>query len=167
MDASTPLIDPLGLIEAYLGGTQTLRRSLDGLSLEQMRAHPIPGTWSCLQVLGHLVDSEIAWCHRIQRVASEPRPLLIGYDETHFAATLGYQDLDPARELDLIDRLRARLAGMLRGLPAEAWTRTGVHSERGLITLAEMVRVEAEHIHHHVRFLEAKRAAMGLAPATT
>jgi hypothetical protein len=165
MDVSPAEDDSLGLIEAYAGGTTALRRSLDGLGLDQMRAYPVPGTWSCLEVLGHLVDSEIAWSHRIQRVASEHRPLLIGYDETNFAATLGYQALDPARELDLIEALRSRLTGMLRSLPPEAWTRIGVHNERGLMTLAEMVRIETEHVHHHIKFIEAKKAALGLSAA--
>ena len=40
----------------------------------------------------------------------------------------------------------------------------GVHSERGLMSLEDMLRAEAEHIPHHLDFLVEKRKALGLAP---
>jgi len=51
---------------------------------------------------------------------------------------------------------------VLRALPESAWSRQGVHSERGLMTLDEMVRVETEHVPHHVRHIVEKRRALGL-----
>jgi hypothetical protein len=90
------------------------------------------------------------------------KPLLIGYDETRFTAALGYNDRDPEEELKFLELTRQEMARILRRLPDAAFARTGVHNERGLITLEEMLRLENEHIPHHVKFIAEKRRALGL-----
>jgi hypothetical protein len=62
--------------------------------------------------------------------------------------------------------MRRQMAGILRAQPEAAWSRTGVHSERGLITLEEMLQAEAEHVPHHLAQILEKRQAMGLAGET-
>jgi uncharacterized damage-inducible protein DinB len=151
------------LIESYLSSLPRLRKAVADLGPEQLKARPVPGRWSTLEVVCHLVDSEQAWCHRMKRVIAEERPLLIGYDETRFTATLPYHEADLEEELALLERMRKQMAHILRGLPDSAWSRTGVHNERGLITLEEMLRAEAEHVPHHLAHISEKRKALGLA----
>src|SRR5262249_54280434 len=105
---------------------------------------------------------EQAWVHRMKRVIAENRPLYLGYDETRFTATLPYHEYDVEEELKLFGQLRRQMANVLRKLPPEAWQRDGVHSERGLLTLEQMVHVETEHVPHHVKFIVEKRRALGL-----
>jgi uncharacterized damage-inducible protein DinB len=83
-------------IDAYLAGPAALRRAVADLSPQQLQARPVPGKWSTLEVVCHLVDSEQAWCHRMKRVIAEERPLLIGYDESRFTASLDYHQHDLA-----------------------------------------------------------------------
>lgn len=150
------------LIAAYLEGPALLRRAVADMTPEQLRARPVPGKWSTLEVVCHLVDSEQAYCHRMKRVIAEQRPLLIGYDETRFAATLGYHDRDLEQELALMDQMRRQMARVLRSVPESTWSATGVHSEQGLMTLEDLVRTEAEHIPHHLVHVAEKRKALGL-----
>ena len=150
------------LIETYLEGPALLRRAVADMTAEQLRARPVPGKWSTLEVVCHLVDSEQAYCHRMKRVIAETRPLLIGYDETRFAATLGYHDRDLEQELTLLDQMRQQMARILESVPEGAWSATGVHSERGLMTLEDLVLTEAEHIPHHLAHVAEKRKALGL-----
>ena len=152
------------LIEAYLEGPAKLRRAVEDLSSEQLLARPVPGRWSTLEVVCHLVDSEQAWCHRMKRVIAEEKPLLIGYDESRFAAALAYHDRDLEQELLLLEGMRRQMAVILRTLPEAAWSYSGVHSERGLMSLADLLRNEAEHIPHHLNFILEKRTALGLGP---
>lgn len=151
------------LIEDYLASLPRLRRAVAGMTPDQLRARPVAGRWSTLEVVCHLVDSEQAWCHRMKRVIAEDRPLLIGYDETRFTAGLPYHENDIEEELTLLEGMRRQMARTLRTLPESAWSRTGVHSERGLITLEEMLRAEVEHVPHHIGTIEEKRKALGLA----
>src|SRR5215469_277773 len=150
------------LIASYLDSLPRLRRAVEDLSPEQLQARPVPGKWSTLEVVCHLVDSEQAWCHRMKRVIVEDRPLLIGYDENRFTAGLPYHEADLEEELALLEGMRRQMARILRGLPEAAWSRTGVHSERGLVTLEEMLRAEAEHVPHHLAHIVEKRKALGL-----
>ena len=57
------------------------------------------------------------------------------------------------------------MARILHGLPEAAWSRTGVHNERGLITLDQMLQAEVEHVPHHIAHIVQKRAALGLSNA--
>jgi uncharacterized damage-inducible protein DinB len=150
-------------IDAYLDGPVRLRRAVADMSAPQLEARPVAGKWSTLEVVCHLVDSEQAWCHRMKRVIAEDKPLLIGYDESRFAATLIYHKHDLNTELTLMEGMRAQMALVLRALPEAAWARTGVHSERGLITLEEMLQAEVEHVPHHVAHINEKRRALRLA----
>lgn len=164
MMPSTPLSK---LVDAYLEGPIQLRRVVAGLSSEQLKARPVAGKWSTLEVVCHLVDSEQAWCHRMKRVVAEEKPLLIGYDETRFTAALGYHDRELAPELALLEGMRAQMALVLRGLPQASWTRTGIHNERGMMTLEEMLKAEVDHIPHHISHIVEKRRAFGLSALET
>jgi uncharacterized damage-inducible protein DinB len=154
--------DPARLIATYLHGPATLRKAVAGLDAEALRARPVPGKWSILEVVCHLADSEQAYCHRMKRVIAEENPLLPGYDETRFAAALACPDRDVEEELALLESMRRQMARILRTVPVPTWSRTGVHTERGLMTLEDLLRTEAEHIPHHLPFLEEKRRALGL-----
>jgi uncharacterized damage-inducible protein DinB len=150
------------LIEKYVVGARHVREAVAGMTPDQLLARPIPGKWSTKEVVCHLADSEQAWAHRIKRVISEEKPLLIGYDESRFAAALAYEKRDLEEELTFIDITRRQLARSLKTLPPEALARTGIHNERGLVTLQEMLQIEIEHVAHHLRFVQEKRKALGL-----
>jgi hypothetical protein len=153
---------PYGLIEAYQEGPAALRRAVADFSREQLLARPVAGKWSTLEVVCHLVDSEQAWCHRMKRVIAEPKPLLIGYDESRFATALACHDRNLEQELTLLEGMRSQMVLILRTLPDAAWSFTGIHSERGMITLEDMLRAETEHIPHHLAFIMDKRKALKL-----
>jgi uncharacterized damage-inducible protein DinB len=149
-------------IDQFVSASVALRRAVGDMSREELLARPIAGKWSTLEVVCHLVDSDQAWCHRMKRVIAEEKPLLIGYDETRFTQTLFYQDRDLEEELTQLEGMRRQMGQILRGVPEPAWERTGIHNERGLVTLAEMLEIETEHVAHHVRHIAEKRKALGL-----
>jgi hypothetical protein len=150
------------LVDAYLDGPRAVRRVVSDLTAQQLQARPIPDRWSTMEVVCHLVDSEQAWCHRMKRVIAEERPLIVGYDESRFTAELDYAKHDLEEELVLLESMRRQMARILSGMGEEAWSRTCVHTERGLMTLKEMLEAEVEHIPHHIRHVEEKRKALGL-----
>jgi uncharacterized damage-inducible protein DinB len=151
-----------GLIADYLVGPVQLRRVVTDLSQQQLESRPVPGKWSTLEVVCHLADSEQAWCHRMKRVIAEERPLLIGYDESRFTGALFYHEQKLEEELALLEGMRRQMARILRGLPDPAWARTCIHSERGMMTLEEMLQAEVEHVPHHIKHINEKRKALGL-----
>jgi uncharacterized damage-inducible protein DinB len=150
------------LIEQYLAGIDTLRQSIAGMSREQATARPVPGKWSTLEVVCHLADFEPVFADRIKRVLALDKPPLLGADQDRFAATLAYQDRDLQEEMGIIENTRKQLARILRKQPAEAWARTGIHSERGPLSVEQLLQGAVNHVNHHVKFIQEKRKALGM-----
>ncbi len=150
------------LIEQYLAGTKELRKAVAGLSAEQLRARPVSGKWSTLEVVCHLADFEPILADRMKRVIAEERPQMIGADEKRFAAALAYHERDLEEELALIERTRSQMARILRTLSDDALQRVGVHNERGPRTLEQLLETATGHIAHHLKFVAEKRKALGL-----
>ncbi len=153
----------LQLIDRYLQGPAQLREAAKGLTPEQARAHPVPGKWSVLEVVCHLADFDPIQADRMKRIIAEEKPQLIGASEDAFAKALAYGHRDLEEELRIIDLTRSQMGRILKTLPAEAFTRTGLHSERGELTLMRMVDLAANHIPHHLKFIVDKRKALGVA----
>jgi len=152
------------LTDRFIAQADDLRRWCDGLSDMQLDAHAVPGAWSMRQLVVHMLDSDLAAGHRMKRIAAESFPLLIAYDETAFAATL-YKAVDVALACDLFRLNRLHTGEVLRALPDAAFQRSGIHNQRGRVTLAEMVALYVHHMDHHAPFAAAKRAALGVASA--
>ncbi|OWK44477.1 DinB family protein [Fimbriiglobus ruber] len=151
---------PADLIAGFEQCADDLRAAVAGMTPEQILARPVLGKWSTLELVTHVADTDIYFTDRIERTIALDRPLLIGVDERPYPARLNYQAFDFAEELVLFTTLRRRTARILRLQPAEAWVRTAVHTETGLVTLRQLVLQATRHARHHLPFIAEKRAAL-------
>jgi uncharacterized damage-inducible protein DinB len=157
-------MNPLpALLDAYLAGPKLLRQAVAGMSREQLLARPVAGKMSTLEVVCHLVDFDPVYADRMKRAIALDRPTLLGADETCFLKSLAYHDRDLEEELAILEHTRSQMARILRALPPETLQRVGVHSERGELTVEKMLRTMIDHVPHHVKFIQEKRQALGLA----
>ena len=154
------------LIDHYARGGEKLALAIRGLTHDDLLQlppadRPELGKWSIQQVVIHLCDSELVIADRIKRVVAEDNPALLAYDENKWAKNLCYdqQSIDDA--VTLVTVMRRQLARVLASLPDSAWQRSGMHSESGRKTLLDLVEIENRHLDHHLKFIHAKRAAMG------
>lgn len=149
------------LIEQYVNDAPLLRQAIAGLSRDELNAHPVPGTWSIQQIVLHVMDSDLIASDRMKRVIAEERPTLIGYNETLFGERLGYDQLDPQLACDLFEKNRQLTYEILRRQPDESFERIGCHNESGAKPLSYFVRAYVDHLRHHLKFIEQKRALLG------
>jgi hypothetical protein len=149
------------IIERYAAGADVPTRGIAGLTREELNSFPIPGTWSIQQIIVHLMDSDLIGGDRMKRVIAEDNPLILSYNETRFAERLMFDRLDPKAACELFAMNRRVMADLLRALPDETYERTGVHNEKGKLTLAQFVKTYADHLDLHMKFLNAKRRALG------
>jgi uncharacterized damage-inducible protein DinB len=149
------------LIERYAAGANQLAPAIAGLTREDLNAYPVPSTWSIQQIVLHMMESDLIASDRMKRVISMENPLLMGYDETAAANKLCYDQLDPQLACDVFAKNRLLTAELLHRVPKEAWDRSGIHSERGKMTLRDLVANYAEHLEHHLKFIRQKRAMLG------
>lgn len=148
------------LLHQYEQGTDELVSALAGVAESDYRRHPVPGTWSIQQVVCHIADFEPIYADRMKRVLVEDNPTLFGGDPDVFAAGLHYDSRSVRDELELIRLVRRQMSCILRQTDVEDFQRTGVHSESGPLTLETLLERITRHIPHHVRFIEAKVAAI-------
>ena len=148
------------LIAEYLAGPQKLRAAVSGMTAEQMDATPIPGKWSTKQVICHIADFEPVYADRMKRVIAENEPMLMNGDPDLFAARLAYGPRDVEVELDFIAATRKHMGAILWSLVPSDFQRQGNHSEDGLLTLETLLTRITNHIPHHFKFIEEKRAAL-------
>jgi uncharacterized damage-inducible protein DinB len=153
---------PAELITAYRIGPQLLRDAVAGLDADALRARPIAGKMSSLEVLCHLVDSDQFMCDRVKRTIATEKPLIMGIESASYPNPLSYHARDPELDLRLLEAQREQLAADLDRLAPDAWIRTAVHSENGTQTLHEIFHHAVEHLEDHLPSIAEKRAAMGL-----
>lgn len=159
----TPIdASPAELFAAYRRGPKTLRDAVAGMDVDALRARPIAGKMSSLEVLCHIVDSDQFMCDRVKRTVATERPLVMGVESAAYPGPLHYHDRDPELDLRLLEAQREQLAADLTRLGPETWERTAVHSENGLMTLRDTVHHAVEHLESHVEAILAKRRALGL-----
>ena len=148
-------------IDRYAAGATVPAQWIKGLSKEDLLAAPVPGKWSIQTLVHHVLDSDLIASHRMKRIIAEETPLLIGYDETQFAAKLGYATLDVVLACDLFRLNRELTVQILRNQPEAVFARSGVHNQYGKQTLLQLVNLYGGHLEHHAPFLVEKRQRLG------
>ena len=148
------------LIDEYSAGPAKLRKLVAGLSAEQVRARPVPGKWSTLEVVCHLADFEPVYLDRMKAILTQEKPTFFGRDENAFAAKFAYHQRELAEELNLIESCRQSMTRILRTLPTADFQRLGVHSEAGEMSFETLLRRVTNHLTHHAKFIAEKREAL-------
>ncbi len=128
-----------------------LNELVRGLPAELSRATEGGDTWSCYDVVGHLIHGEITdWMPRIRMIvetgesrAFEPfdRAAMFREPERPLSRLLGRFQKVRAENLVALKKMRLRPADM---------TRTGVHPELGRVTLGQLISTWVVHDFSHV-----------------
>jgi uncharacterized damage-inducible protein DinB len=151
------------VIDRYAAGGPLLAYAVAGLSADDEQAHPGPGAWSIAQLVTHLLDSDLVYADRMRWVIAEHEPPLPGFDENAWIDRLGGEAMPVEESVNLFTANRQRMARILRRCSEDDFSRAGLHAERGRMTLAELLATITNHVDHHLRFLYAKRANLGVA----
>ncbi len=150
------------LLAAYRGGPDLLAGVIAGMSAGQLVARPVEGRMSSLEVVAHICDCEQFLADRMKRIIALETPLLVGVNGSMYPDALGYQQRDPQLDIAMARATREQMAADLERLGADAWTRVGVHTEVGMITLRQQLLHTIRHLEWHVETIAEKRRALGL-----
>ena len=153
------------LLERFRRGPELVAVAMIGAAGSEIDYVPAPGAWSVRQIMAHLADSEMVGADRFRRVIAEDTPTIMAYDQDAWAARLDYARRKPSQSMETFRRTRAENHALLKELPESAFARTGNHSERGKLTLLDLLRTYALHAEAHARQLRETRAAFKSAKA--
>jgi hypothetical protein len=144
-------------LERFRRGPELLAVVLTGVYGDETDFSLAPGKWSIRQLIAHLADSELVGAQRFRQVIAEDNPALGAFDQDAWARNLDYARKQPKQSLESFRRVRAENYELLKSLPESAFERTGVHAERGPLTLRQLLEGYAEHAEGHARQMQAIR----------
>ncbi|WP_435021602.1 DinB family protein [Tundrisphaera sp. TA3] len=152
-----------GVIGRFADGGPILVQAASGLTPEAASARPGPGAWSPAEVIAHIVDTDLVLADRMKRLIAEDSPTLQAFDENAWIERLGSNEMPPEEAATLLAANRTWMTRVLRRLDEADFARAGTHTVAGRVTLAEALAKAVNHMDHHLKFLYAKRAKLGLA----
>lgn len=162
-DRYAAALDGADPFESMRKAPKRLKKLLKGVGKKRLERRPENGGWSIKEVVAHLADGEVMIGSRFRMVAAMNRPSIPGYDQDAFVERLCLEHIDTETLLGDFAHARAANVRLLERLPDEAFSRVGLHSERGEESLARMLVMYAGHDLIHLaqvaRLLEAKRAS--------
>jgi len=145
------------VVSALAAAPRALRRAVAGVSRRRLGRRPARREWSTTEILGHLLDAEVALAFRIRKLAAEPGALIVAWDQEKWTDGLRHHRGDARTLLEAYAALRAANVEQVRRLTPRQRTAAGRHPEYGRLRVNEMLEHWAEHDLNH---LEQIRAAL-------
>ncbi len=151
--------DLTNLLERFRRGPEVLAVALTGVFGDEEDFTTAPGKWSIRQIIAHLADTELVFAHRLRQVIAEDQATLVAFNQDAWAQNLDYSRRKPKQSLESFRRLRAENHELLKDLPETAFARAGNHTERGPVTVLQIVEGAANHTESHARQMQQIRDA--------
>lgn len=139
------------LLDRFKRGAELIPLVIEGVSGPEANYQIAPDVWTIRQIICHLADSELVGAFRFRSVLAEDNPVLTAYDQDAWARSLDYQRRDFRQALDSFRRIRCENWELLEPLPESAFQRTGNHTERGTLTLLDLLQIYTEHAEKHAQ----------------
>ncbi len=147
------------LLERFRRGSELLAASTTGAAGPELDFKPAPNKWSVRQIVCHLADSEMVGAMRLRQTIAEDSPSIQWFDEKAWAEKLDYSKRKLSQAVETFRRVRSENYELLKDQPADAWSRTAIHTRDGATTLLDLLRTYAHHAENHVVQLRDVRAA--------
>jgi hypothetical protein len=147
------------LLERFRRGPELLAVVTTGAAGPELDFRSSEDAWSVRMIACHLADAEAVTVMRMRQIIAEENPNLQSWDEKAWSKNLDYQKRKISQALDTFRRLRGENHELVKELPETAFTRSGHHTERGTLSLLDIVRGNAEHLESHVKQIQRVRAA--------
>ncbi len=146
------------LLERFRRGAELVAVSITGAAGSEVDFAPEPQKWSIRQIVAHLSDAEIVATMRLRQILAEVDPKLQAWDQNAWATNLDYARRKPSQSLETFRRIRGENYELIKDLPEASFERAGIHSDRGRMTLKQLVQLIADHAENHATQLRARRA---------
>lgn len=138
--------DAAGALERQLPETLALLLPVDERRAARYRY--APRKWTIKQIVGHLSDDERIFAYRMLCIARGDRRRLLGFDEKAYMRKSAFSERTMADLLDELSSVRAATGTFLRGLPSDAWLRSGIVNGYPATVRGLAFHVAGHELHH-------------------
>ncbi len=143
------------VLPSLAAGPRRIARVVGRARGARLRRRPEPREWSVVEILGHLLDAEIALGFRVRSAAAEPGGPLVAWDQEKWTAGLHHRRADPVTTLVAFTTLRADTVALLRRLSPRQRRAAGRHPEYGGLRIDQILDHWAEHDLIHLEQIQA------------
>lgn len=121
---------------------------------------PNRGEWAINEVLCHLADCEVVLGFRVRKIASEPRSVIVAFDQERWAEGGHYRRGGAQEALRTYTALRRANLVYTSRLGAARKRQHGRHPEYGRISIAQLLEHWAEHDLNHLEQIRTAHATL-------
>jgi hypothetical protein len=147
--------DPSVSLERLKQTRRELMALLGTASPELLQREPSEGEWPPVTVLSHLADAEVVYSVRIRMTLTSDRPYLAGFDEEAWVRRFAELETDAKESLARWRVLREANVRVLSSLDETEWKLSGLHAERGEVSVAHLAELLADHDRTHLAQMRA------------
>jgi hypothetical protein len=123
-------------------------------------SRPDPDRFSMREAVAHMSDWEPIFMERLKVIVNTPAATIPAYDESKRCIEQNYGAKDPKEEVKRFLELREKTVEFLKGLSKEQLKLSGIHPERGELTIMDMAHTIICHDLYHVEQLRSMKTAM-------
>ena len=145
--------DRLQKIEEYGKAHAMLVEALKEFPEEIRQWRDEHGCWSVHEHFVHVTDSEVNSYVRCRRLIAEQGESLMAYDENLWASSLDYHGQSIQGALELFKLLREQSYALIKTLPEDVWSHTGIHTVDGEMSLDDWLDTYSRHVPEHIGYM--------------
>ena len=127
-----------------------LARLITRIPEEKLNRAPTTGKWSLAGIVAHLAEAEIALSWRYRQIVEKEDAALAGYDQNLWYRLGDYDSRDSQESLTEFRLLREANLRMFARFTPDDWRRSGIHAERGRLTMKDLLIQAAGHDLSHL-----------------
>lgn len=155
------------LLNAYWESCEHVALAFADVPPDLAVVRPIEGKWSLIELLCHLVETDLVTSMRIRALFMTEHPRLPGLSIEELTAIPVPEARVLSEELALFRLVRHETARIVRAMPSPVRARQLVlvkaTGEEVTKDLSQLIHGITNHAHHHLEFVNEKRLALGLA----
>lgn len=142
--------ESLKQIESY---TVRLRETVDSLNAEELSRKYREGSWTVLQLVHHIADSQLNMYQRLKLALTDENPTAPAFNQDKWAVqpdTL----LAVESSIKMLEGINERIVSLGAHLSKDQLTRTFIHQKNGEISVATKLMKLAWHEEHHLAHIK-------------
>ena len=140
------LVPEGNIIDILLAQQKQMTELLASMTESQGAYRYAEGKWTLKEVVGHIADGERVMTYRLLRFARGDQTPLPGFDQELFMPPFGSWTI--AQSAEDYRAVRQSTITLLRGLPAEAWSRRGTANDVSITARALAYGIAGHELHH-------------------
>jgi uncharacterized damage-inducible protein DinB len=149
------------LLEGLSATPVVLPQLMTQVTKAQWDKRPDPERYTLREVAAHLADWEGVWLERLEKMRTQEKPTIQGYDPDDFLKKNNYAQIEIGVSLKRFQEGRAKILKTFESLELAQWGRTGHHTERGLISIHDLAQIvighDGYHLHQVAEWIEKTR----------